>query len=145
MILITLLPVSAACRKQIKSDQAQKIIPSFYLSMTQTEWHEKANKEQKKSGIGQKNRELRGYLLLLERIKIGLNQLIVCLLFSCFTHSSPLLTDQILESSFELWYYRKEEYMCYWSSQCHRADYLYLLCLYFITTFQCTNDMMSLC
>lgn len=43
--------------------------------------------------------ELRGYLLLLEGIKIGLNQFSVCLLLSCLAHCLPLLTDQTLESS----------------------------------------------
>lgn len=90
--------------------------------------------------------EFRVYLQLLERIKIGQNQFIVCLLLSCLAHSSPLFTHQVLESSFELWFYGKGEYMQYWFSQFQRAvlHYLHLLCLYFSRKFQCTNDMMFL-
>lgn len=71
--------------------------------MIRTQWHEKANKQQK-SGTGQKNKEIEGYLLLLERIKIGLNQFTVCFQLSCW----PFLTEQTLESSLELWFYSRE-------------------------------------
>lgn len=72
--------------------------------MTQTQRHEKANKQQK-SGTGQKNKEIRGYLLLLERIKIGLNQFTAYFRLSCLSS----LTEQTFESSLEMRFYSREE------------------------------------
>lgn len=81
--------------------------------MTQTQGHEKANKQQK-SGTGQKNKEIRGYLLSLERIKIGLNQLTACFQLSCL----PFLMEQTLQSSLELWCYSRKKNT---SSQCQEG------------------------
>lgn len=55
-------------------------------------------------GQVRKTWEIEGYLLLLERIKIGLNQFTACFQLSCW----PFLTEQTLESSLELWFYSRE-------------------------------------